>query len=62
MTERLNYVQCLDWSKRPYGVRTVRVELTRENDEPAEMLLRFDEAERLRDDLDKCLRQQGVPG
>jgi len=61
MTERLSYVQCVGYPQGPYHVITVKVELRRENDEPAEMLLRFDEAERLRDDLDHQLRLKGVP-
>jgi hypothetical protein len=39
----------------------IKIELGRENDEAAEMLLPFDEAQRLRDDLDNQLRARGVP-
>ena len=62
MTERLSYVQCVGYPQGAYSKITFKVELRRENDEPAEMLLRFDEAERLRDDLDSLLRCSGVPG
>jgi hypothetical protein len=58
MTERLSYVRCDNYRQGPgpYHVITVKVELRRGNDEPAEMLLRFDQAQRLRDDLDQFTR------
>jgi hypothetical protein len=60
MTERLNYLQCVGYPQGPYAVITIKVVLNGENDKPAEMLLRFDEAQRLRDDLDHQLRLRGA--
>jgi hypothetical protein len=62
MIEQLSYVQCVGYPQQKYDVIRVKIELRRPNDEPAEMLLRFDEAQRLRDDLDHHLRLRGVPG
>jgi hypothetical protein len=42
-------------------VITIKVELVKANGDSAEMLLRFDEAQRLRDDLDHQLRLKGAP-
>lgn len=61
MTERLRYVQCVGYPQRRYEKIMIKIELGRENDEAAEMLLPFDEAQRLRDDLDNQLRARGVP-
>jgi hypothetical protein len=61
MTEQLSYVQCVSHTQHKYAVITVKVELRKANDEPAEMLLRFDEAQRLRDDLDHQLRLKNAP-
>jgi hypothetical protein len=55
MTEQLNYVQCVGYPQGRLSVKTIKVELLGENNEPAEMLLRFDDAQRLRDDLDHQL-------
>jgi hypothetical protein len=61
MIEQLNYVQCHGYPQGKYKVKTVKVEFRTANDEPAEMLLRFDEAQRLRDDLEHHLRLMGAP-
>ena len=62
MIEQLSYVQCVGYPQQKYDVIRIKIELSRPNDEPAEMLLRFDEAQRLRDDLDHQLSLRGVPG
>jgi uncharacterized protein YodC (DUF2158 family) len=59
--ERLHYVQCVGYPQRPYDKIRIKVELGRENDEPAEMLLSFDEAQRLRGDLANQLLERGIP-
>jgi hypothetical protein len=61
MVDQLSYVQCMVHRRGPCKVKTVKVGLMRGSDEPAEMLLRFDEAQRLRDDLAACLRDLGAP-
>ena len=61
MTTQLSYVQCVGYPQGKYKVKTVKVELRMANDEPAEMLLRFDQAQRLRDDLEHQLRLMNAP-
>jgi hypothetical protein len=61
MTERLYYVQCVGYPQSRYNKIRIKVELGQENDEPAEMLLSFDEAQRLRDDLANQLLARGIP-
>jgi hypothetical protein len=53
-------MQCVGYPQGRYDVITVKVELRGEDDEPAEMLLRFDEAQRLRDDLNHQLSLKGL--
>jgi hypothetical protein len=60
MVERLHYVSCFGLPGPKFEKIKSKVELLRGNDEPCEMILETHEAERLRDDLQRSLEDEGI--